>query len=282
MTFKFGFFFLLFVFLVEFCVAEEILYIVKKGDTVYSIARSYGVKDTEVMKLNGIKDPQKLQLGQRLRIQIPDTPSKAGPAFEEYKVKGGDNLYRIARERGISFEELCGVNGFPRDYLLKIGEMIKIPLVPADKKLTVAAGQPVEAAKGGADATPTRSTAIKTVDPSLGWPIDVKEVSYMTGKLYGVMLSGEHYEPVKSLSQGTVVSAGPYRGFGRVVIVQMSGGYLYVYGGCERLSVKEGDRVVSGTELGSLGIDAVSQKPILFFMVYRNSTPIDPAKAPRS
>jgi septal ring factor EnvC (AmiA/AmiB activator) len=104
----------------------------------------------------------------------------------------------------------------------------------------------------------------------------------MTGKLYGVMLSGEHYEPVKSLSQGTVVSAGPYRGFGKVVIVQMSGGYLYVYGGCERLSVKEGDRVVAGTELGNLGIDAVSQKPKLFFLVYRNSTPMDPAKAPRS
>jgi septal ring factor EnvC (AmiA/AmiB activator) len=120
------------------------------------------------------------------------------------------------------------------------------------------------------------------VDPSLNWPINVKEVSYMTGKLYGVMLSGEHYESVKSLSQGIVVSAGPYRGFGKVVIVQMPGGYLYVYGGCERLSVKEGDRVVPGTELGSLGIDAVSQEPKLFFLVYRNSTPIDPAKAPRS
>jgi murein DD-endopeptidase MepM/ murein hydrolase activator NlpD len=62
----------------------------------------------------------------------------------------------------------------------------------------------------------------------------------------------------------------------------MPGGYLYVYGGCEYLSVKEGDRVVPGTELGSLGIDAVSQKPQLFFLVYQSNTPIDPAKAPRS
>jgi septal ring factor EnvC (AmiA/AmiB activator) len=79
-----------------------------------------------------------------------------------------------------------------------------------------------------------------------------------------------------------VLSAGPYRGFGRVVIIQVDGGYLYVYGGCESLSVKEGDRICPGTELGKLGIDAVSSKPQLFFMVYRSNTPIDPAKAPRA
>jgi septal ring factor EnvC (AmiA/AmiB activator) len=104
----------------------------------------------------------------------------------------------------------------------------------------------------------------------------------MTGKLYGVVLLGERSEVVRSLTQGTVVSAGPYRGFGKVAIVQMTGGYLYVYGGCETLSVKEGDRVAPGTELGKLGIDGVSSKPQLFFLVYRSNSPIDPAKAPRA
>jgi murein DD-endopeptidase MepM/ murein hydrolase activator NlpD len=46
--------------------------------------------------------------------------------------------------------------------------------------------------------------------------------------------------------------------------------------------VKEGDRVVSGTELGRLGVDTVSGKPELFFMVYRNNSPVDPVKAPRA
>ena len=96
------------------------------------------------------------------------------------------------------------------------------------------------------------------------------------------MVTGDKSEPVKSLTQGTVVSAGPYRGFGRVAIVQMSGGYLYVYGGCETLLVKEGDKVVPGTELGKLGIDAKSAKPQLFFLVYQSNNPIDPVKAPRA
>jgi septal ring factor EnvC (AmiA/AmiB activator) len=120
------------------------------------------------------------------------------------------------------------------------------------------------------------------VDASIRWPVAAKEVFYMTGKLYGVALVGDQAEPVKSLTTGTVVSAGPYRGFGKVAIVEMTGGYLYVYGGCESLSVKEGDRVAQGTELGRLGIDAVSTRPLLFFMVYKSNTPMDPAKAPRT
>jgi septal ring factor EnvC (AmiA/AmiB activator) len=104
----------------------------------------------------------------------------------------------------------------------------------------------------------------------------------MTGKLSGVMIGGTRAESVTSLTWGMVLSAGPYRGFGRVVIVQVDGGYLYVYGGCESISVREGDRVAPGTEIGKLGIDVVSGRPQLFFMVYKSNAPIDPAMAPRA
>jgi septal ring factor EnvC (AmiA/AmiB activator) len=107
-------------------------------------------------------------------------------------------------------------------------------------------------------------------------------MAYMTGKLPGMLLMGDRYEPVKSLTQGVVISAGPYRGFGKVVIIQATGGYLYVYGGCESLSVQEGDRVNAGMELGRLGIDALSEKPQLFFLVHRNNVFVDPALAPRN
>ena len=55
-----------------------------------------------------------------------------------------------------------------------------------------------------------------------------------------------------------------------------------MYGGCESLSVNIGDRVTPGTEVGKLGTNAVSDKPQLFFMVFRSDTPIDPASAPRA
>ncbi|MDR2490311.1 MAG: M23 family metallopeptidase [Spirochaetaceae bacterium] len=122
----------------------------------------------------------------------------------------------------------------------------------------------------------------RQVDLKLKWPVKIKDAAYMTGKLDGVVLTGEKAAPVQSLSAGTVASAGPYRGFGRVAIVQSDSGYIYVYGGCETLSVRAGERIAAGSEIGRLGTDAVSQKPQLFFMVYNGTKAIDPAKAPRA
>ena len=96
-----------------------------------------------------------------------------------------------------------------------------------------------------------------------------------------MLISGRESESIKSLSGGTVVHASPWRGYGNVAIVETEGGYRYVYGSCGTLSVKKGDNIEPGTELGKLGIYSVSGKPDLVFMVLRNGIPVDPAKAPR-
>ena len=58
-------------------------------------------------------------------------------------------------------------------------------------------------------------------------------------------------------------------------------GYVYVYGGIESLGVKTGDHLVSGNEIGKIGVDAKDGAPIAYFFVFRNGQPIDPATAPR-
>ena len=282
--------------------AEDKVHIVAKGETVYSISRIYKVNQDELMKYNGISDPGKLREGQRLRIpQAPGaaspavttpattTPAAATPAaktpaadapqtaYTAYKVSKNDTLFSLAKTYGISVAKLKEINGLSSD-VIKAGQTIK---VPAPAGAVTAAPPPAAAAKPEPVSDP-RKTSAQKVDASLRWPVMPREIAYMTGKLYGIVALGERTEPVKSLTQGTVVSAGPYRGFGKVAIVEVSGGYLYVYGGCESLSVKKGDRIGPGMELGKLGIDAVSGKPQLFFMVYKNNIPIDPAKAPRA
>jgi septal ring factor EnvC (AmiA/AmiB activator) len=112
--------------------------------------------------------------------------------------------------------------------------------------------------------------------------VNVKEAAPLTGKLSGLAISGTAGESVRCVAEGTVVSAGPYRGFGRVAIVQTADLYIYVYGGCESLSVREGDKVKAGAELGKLGAAAMSGSPELYFMVYKNNKPVDPEKAPRT
>ncbi|MDR0553605.1 MAG: M23 family metallopeptidase [Treponema sp.] len=276
---------LLLIFAPFFGLAEDTIYTVRKGETVYSIARSYGITPDEILRQNGITDPTKLQAGQRIRI--PQGRSTGGWSTE-YRVNRGDTLSGIARRYGVTLADLRAVNGFSESHVLKEGERIKVPFGQVESSLppAVSGETPVAGILPGdlnfGDIVTRTTPAASGLDSSLRWPVAAKEIMYITGKLYGVALLGERAEPVKSLTQGTVVSAGPYRGFGRVAIVQMEGGYLYVYGGCESLSVKEGDRVGPGTELGKLGIDSVSETPRLFFLVYQSNTPIDPAKAPRA
>ncbi|MDR3343620.1 MAG: M23 family metallopeptidase [Treponema sp.] len=266
MNLRYGVFYLFLVISAAVVCAEETVHIVQRGETIYSIARSYSVNSEELMKLNGITNAQKLQIGRRLTI----------PGAREHRVAQGETLYGIARRYEITVQALRNANDLSNKYILKEGDVLRIPRNEAKvERVEVSVGKDTAI-------PPPVSVPERRVDAAIRWPVAAKEVVYMTGKLYGVVLMGEKSEAVKSLTQGTIVSAGPYRGFGRVAIVQVTGGYLYVYGGCESLSVKEGDRVVSGTELGRLGIDAVSKKPQLFFLVYRGATPIDPAKAPRA
>jgi murein DD-endopeptidase MepM/ murein hydrolase activator NlpD len=291
--------------------AEETIHVIQKGETIYSLARTYGVSSQEIQRLNRIDDPSRIQAGQRIRIpgvSAAFAPDPAVQAVTEHRAVRGETLYGIARLYGISLQTLLSANDLSDNYVLKIGDRLRIPRPGA---FVTAPGAPAQEAPAdifvppasiaspavvvpGAETAPgsvslsnfsgaeARSTVSRSLDLSVPWPIDAREIAYMTGKLNGVTLTGERNEPVRSLKEGVVISAGPYRGFGKVVIIQVAGGYLYVYGGCENLSVREGDTVKAGTELGRLGIDALSEKPQLFFLVYRNNVSMDPAVAPRA
>jgi len=264
---------------------EEKIHVVAKGETVFSISRLYKISQEELMKHNGISDPGKLREGQRLRIPQPGgaaAPEKGPPApepkpaadadiaYTTYKVAKSDTLFGLAKKFDTSVQKLRELNGFSANYVIKVGEVIKVPAKPGAK---IAADPPQGK---GTDTPPARQA------DAVRWPIRPKTISKMTGKLSGVTIVGERSESVISLTGGMVVSSGPYRGFGKGVIVEVEGGYLYLYGGLESLSVKEGDRVGPGMELGKLGINAVTGKPQLFFTVYQKNAPIDPAKAPRA
>jgi murein DD-endopeptidase MepM/ murein hydrolase activator NlpD len=266
--------------------AQELVHTVQKGETLYSISRTYGVSQEDILRLNNLSDPSRIQAGQRLRIPAfpatgvaPVTGSAALPVtgaalgvLSEYAVVRGDSFYGIARQFGTTVDAIRQANGLSESYVLKVGDKLKIPGTPGG---TVPSGT---VAGGGAPGTVAPALAAG----ALLWPVKAQTIEYMTGKTSGVMIRGEKAEPVRSISQGTVISAGPYRGFGQVIIVQSPGGYYYVYGGCATRSVNKGDRVLPGTELGMLGIDETTAQPELFFMVYKSSTPIDPALAPRT
>ncbi|MCL1955577.1 MAG: LysM peptidoglycan-binding domain-containing protein [Spirochaetes bacterium] len=275
--------------------ADDLIHVVGKGETIYSISRFYRVTADDLMKANKITDPSKLQTGKKLIIpssafsEIPDTTGTSVPLpntnsaqkvssatnITDYRVVKGDTLYSIARTNGITLQTLLDLNKFSSGHVIKAGDVIKVP-----ERNTVNTAQTASSGNNS-NGNNSKTTDAGSKIYSLQWPVSPKDIAYMTGQT-GVVVGGEYNESVKSLTQGKVISAGPWRKFGRVAIVETSGGYFYMYGGCESLSVKVGDKVSPGTEVGKLGINAVSEKAQLFFMVFRSDNPIDPALAPRA
>jgi len=272
--------------------ADELIHVVGKGDTIYSLSRFYHVTAEELMKANGISDPSKISVGKKLiipvsgngsalpgtAVNVPVAVASTTMTLVNYKAVKGDTLYSIARNNNISLQKLQEINDFSPSHVLKVGDVIKVPgKTSSEAKITVT---------NTASVKPAASAKTTAAKPAAGiyalrWPVTPKDISYMTGQM-GVVVEGEQLESVRSLTQGNVVSAGPWRKFGRVVIVETQGGYYYMYGGCEIISVSVGDRITPGMELGKLGVNAVSVKPQLFFMVFRNDNPMDPALAPRA
>ncbi|MDR0494289.1 MAG: M23 family metallopeptidase [Treponema sp.] len=255
--------------------AGDLVHQVVKGETVYSISRLYKISQEELMRYNNIADASKLQLGMKLAIPSRENspPALTAVPYTEYIVSKDDTLYSIARSWGVTLQALRDINGFSKNYILKAGEKIKIP--GAIQAATAIKPVPVKHIENTA-----QKTSVKKADASLRWPVAAREVQYMTSNS-GVLVSGRESESIKSLTGGIVVHASPWRGYGNVAVVETEDGYRYLYGACETLSVRKGDNIEPGTELGKLGIYPASGKPELVLIVSQNGSPVDPAKAPR-
>ena len=94
-------------------------YTVKKGDSLWKIANSYGTTVTNLKSLNNLKTDN-LSIGQVLLV-----PNNI-PVANTYTVKSGDSLWSIARKYGTTVDTLKRLNGLTSN-LLSIGQVLKLP-----------------------------------------------------------------------------------------------------------------------------------------------------------
>ncbi len=104
------------------------MYEVKPGDTLYGIARKYGITVNDIMKLNYFENTN-LYPGQIIRIpeNYFDMDNMNLPNYINYTVKPGDTLYSIARKNNISIETLEKDNALTSP-ILRIGQILRIRL----------------------------------------------------------------------------------------------------------------------------------------------------------
>lgn len=283
----------------------DITYKVEKGDTLYSISRKYQITVAELRTANNLSENDVIKAGQKLIIPDADIGTAAALSSTktasastntsttktvEYVVAKGDTLYGIARKNGMSVADLMAINNLDSSAVIKIGQKLKVNANSTESPSKTTAAKPVEPAKPGetvikvnekAPDTRTYGTTV-TADANTKWPVSSPKITQVKGKISGVQLSAKTNESVLCIHEGTVMYVGVYRGFGQVVFVQSKTGLIYAYTGLGSVKVRKGEYAVSGSELGTAGLDSISQKYQITFMVFQNGQPIDPAKAPRN
>jgi len=236
--------------------AQESVVKIQKGDTLYQISREYKISVSMLLSYNKLQSTDPLRIGQEIRIPY------------SYTVVRGDTLYGIARDAGIEVDELCRINTIDKNYLLKPGGILLLPsksTLVADKTENKISVEILNNEKQYAD---------------FFWPHTGERVS-MNGKLKGEEILGKKGDEIVSVSTGKVVWVAPYRGYGRLIMVETNDHHIFAYGGNEETLVNVGDLVYPGTTLGLMGISSIERNAKAFFFVYKDGKPVDTEKAPR-
>jgi len=122
----------------------------------------------------------------------------------------------------------------------------------------------------------------------LSWPVKGKIISFfgpyrdkkfaVTNFQSGINIQAERGEPIRSVSDGHVIYANWFKGFGNMMIVDHGDHYYTVYAHLEEVFKVKGDRVDQGEVIATVGDSGSMKGPALHFEVRHHGKPIDPLK----
>lgn len=126
-------------------------YTVQAGDNPWTIAKKHGIALEELLKVNQIKDPKNLKIGDVMKLpagvasktpaapapaapaaatSAPAAPAPAGADWESYTIKKGDNPWKIAKTLKLDHQKIIQLNPGVDFTKLSIGQQIKVPKKP--------------------------------------------------------------------------------------------------------------------------------------------------------
>lgn len=285
-----------------------VFHVVKRGETLWEISRQYGVSVDDLVQLNELRDPSRIQVGQKLVIREGEART--------HVVQKGETLTSIARLYGVKAEDLIALNELKNPNRLAIGqELIITPRVqrthvvePGDTLWHIAQRYEVSVdaivsanalanpnglqvgqklvipAIGGGSDTPAVPVASRTTQqvPSLSWPVDGRLTSQFGprwGRMhYGVDIAVPTGTPVLAAAPGKVTYADWAGSYGILVTIDHGNGVETRYAHNSRVLVKVGDEVQRGQRIALAGSTGNSTGPHVHFEVLvngENENPLD-------
>lgn len=104
---------------------DAVRYTVKRGDTLWGIAKKFGVTVSAVVNANNIRNPNLIYVGEV--FIIPHMTSAESSRYTLYTVRRGDTLWGISKKFGTSINSIVALNGIKNPNLIYAGEVFKIP-----------------------------------------------------------------------------------------------------------------------------------------------------------
>ncbi len=116
---------------------SPIVYIVKPGDSLWSISQKYGVSTKLIAEINNIKQQNILRVGQSLEIPaigggIEFSEKNQEPTIIDYTVVKGDTLWSISKKFDVKMNLIISTNNLTEISRLSIGQVLKIPISNLD------------------------------------------------------------------------------------------------------------------------------------------------------
>jgi murein DD-endopeptidase MepM/ murein hydrolase activator NlpD len=237
--------------------AAPSVHVVNHGDTLLSIARRNHVSVAELAKANGIEPSAKLKLGMKLTVPGAKTAA-AAPVAQPAVVATAQPAAALAPPA------------------------TKLAAVTSDPQQKARLAQATPTAEDMAAETPVKAADATGALPTFRWPVRGKVITSYGAKTNGksndgINLAVPEGTPVKAAEDGVVAYSGnELKGYGNLVLVRHSNGYVTAYAHASELLVKRGDTIKRGQIIAKSGQSGEVGSPQLHFEIRKGSSPVDP------
>ncbi len=234
-----------------------IIHPLQRGETLYSLARAFGVPLADVMRVNGIDNPSAIRAGTPIFIPFSAPAPHARPARLAQRSAAGRNAGGAPNEASIA--------ALP----MPAPHMPAQPMPGADRPMP-GDRPPSQVAPGGA------SDLIR-IDWPLQGPINSGFGRRGSRSFHeGIDIDGNRGDPIRAAAGGVVLHAGHGGRYGRYLVIDHGDGVITLYAHADRLLVHEGDNIERGDLIAEVGRTGNARGTHLHFEVRRNGHPVDP------